>query len=146
MGMEPNGMARTRRPTGTRRAGERVVNDEAVGMKDGEGDGERPRDAIPNADQPGGLNTGAGKGKPTRSEAVRIVAGWLRLLVVPGGVTEVRGVDVAQSYGRPCVESGYFDYDHLDKAADEALRLSVKTKGMYFCPNPITTDLLGRRA
>ncbi len=82
------------------------------------------------------------------ADAIRIIAGWLRLIVAPGAVTEVRAVDIPTQYGRPYVESGYFDYDHLEQAATEAARLSLKAKakGIYFVLNPIAPDLLARRA
>ena len=82
------------------------------------------------------------------ADAIRIIAGWLRLIVAPGAVTEVRAVDIPTQYGRPHVESGYFDHDHLEEAAKEAARLSLKAKakGVYFVLNPVAPDLLARRA
>jgi hypothetical protein len=115
-------------------------------MAESSGESARPSDAIPEAALASGARTDAGNGQPTREEVVRVVGNWLQMFIEPGCVTEVRALEVAQKWGRPCTASGYFDYDHLNKAADESLRLSGISKGVYFCPNPITPDLLGRRA
>ena len=42
----------------------------------------------------------------------------LDLLAVPGGVVEIRGLDVPARYGKPCTVAGYFD--DLDQAAQAA--------------------------
>jgi hypothetical protein len=72
------------------------------------------------------------------------VAEWLRLFVGPGDVTEVRAVQFKQGYGRPCTVAGYFDYEHLDAAAGEALRLDKNARGVYFVLNPVNPALLAR--
>jgi hypothetical protein len=97
------------------------------------------------------LQDASDAGKPADKslrDSIAGMAAWLRLFVEPGGVTEVRAVGVKAQYGRPYIESGYFDYEHLDKAAEEAARLTLKGKAraVYFSLNPTDKSLLARRA
>ena len=76
----------------------------------------------------------------------RQVADWLRLLVEPGQVVELRALDVVTpSYRRPHVVSGFYDHTHLEDMASEALKLSDGAKGVYMTLNPLNPDLLARR-
>jgi hypothetical protein len=77
-------------------------------------------------------------------EAAARVAGWLRLFMEPGQVTELRALDVKRG-GRPHTEAGFFDYDHVPEMAKAALSLSRHARGVYFVLNPLNPDLLARR-
>lgn len=76
----------------------------------------------------------------------RQIADWLRLFVEPGQVVELRALDVTQRYGKPATVSGYFDYEHIDQLAKEALPLDGKATAVYFTLNPVNPDLLSRCA
>ena len=82
----------------------------------------------------------------TADEKVAAIAQWLRLLKEPGQVTELRALEVKQRWGRPQTVAGFFDYDHLQQMAKEALILDDKSKGIYFTLNPLNPDLLARRS
>jgi hypothetical protein len=84
--------------------------------------------------------------KQETAQAAEKVAAALRLFVEPGQVTELRALDVRTSdYGRPVTKSGFFDYDHLDDMAAQAIRLESSSKGVYLVPNPINRDFLAVR-
>ena len=78
-------------------------------------------------------------------EMVALLAEQYRLLVAPGQVVELRAVDVKYNNGRPHVEAGFFDYEHLADMAKIAYRVSRCAKGVYFTLNPLHPDLLARR-
>ena len=79
--------------------------------------------------------------------AVQQVAGWLRLFIQPGQVTELRALNVrTPSYKRAHTVAGFFDYEHLDKMAGEALKITSSASGVYFVPNPINPNCLALRA
>lgn len=80
------------------------------------------------------------------AELARDLAAHYRLLVEPGQVVELRALDVRRGGGRPHVESGFFDTDHLVEMAEAALRVTLLAKGVYFTLNPLQPDLLARRA
>lgn len=87
---------------------------------------------------------------PTREklspeEAALLLAEQYRLLVAPGQVVELRALNVQRGGGRPHVEAGFFDSDHLIEMAKTALRISRYAKGVYFTLNPVHPDLLARR-
>lgn len=44
----------------------------------------------------------------------------------------------------PVTVGGYFDFDHLEDMAEEALSLSGAARGVYFTLNPLNRDLLAR--
>jgi hypothetical protein len=50
-------------------------------------------------------------------ESAIFLAEQYRLLVAPGQVVELRAVDVKHGGGRPHVEAGFFDSDHLVNCA-----------------------------
>jgi hypothetical protein len=68
-----------------------------------------------------------------------------KLLIESGQVVELRAIGVQFSSGRPHIEAGFFDSNHLLPMAKEALRLSKVAKGVYFTLNPLHHDLLARR-
>jgi hypothetical protein len=79
-------------------------------------------------------------------ELVRQTAAWLRLLLEPGQVTELRALQVRRRAGGAHTEAGFFDYDHVDDMARLALEVSPFAKGVYFVMNPLKPDLVARRA
>ncbi len=89
---------------------------------------------------------GPGRNNPA-SDAARVaqLAGWLRLFVAPGQVTELRVPKARQKHGGARTVSGFFDGDHLDQMAAEALRLEASADGVYFVLNPVVPALLARR-
>jgi hypothetical protein len=89
-------------------------------------------------------DTKAHRSRPTPAPA-ETIARWLRLLVDPGQVVELRAPKVRLKYGRPCTFSGYFDHEHLDDLAREAVRLTADAPGVYVTLNPVHPDLLARR-
>ena len=77
----------------------------------------------------------------SRSDVVRT----LQLFVAPGQVTELRALGVVtSSYRKPHTEAGFFDDQHLEEMAIEAIRLSRTAQGVYFTLNPLNSDLLAR--
>ncbi len=68
----------------------------------------------------------------------------LNLFISPGQVTELRALKVARSTYRPRTVAGFFDADHLGDMAGAAAELSPLAKGVYFIPNPLNPDVLGR--
>lgn len=87
----------------------------------------------------------AGNGRPQSQATVATVADWLRRLVDPDGVVELRALQVREGKWRPYTASGFFDYDHLDDMAKAALQLSGKATGVYWTLNPLDKDLLAKR-
>src|SRR5438128_8099201 len=70
----------------------------------------------------------------------------LRLFIPRDQVVELRAVDVtSESYRRPHIESGFFDYENLQEMASEAIRISASAMGVYFTLNSLHPDLLSRR-
>lgn len=68
----------------------------------------------------------------------------LKAIFQPGDVFEIRALDaITKSYTRPHIESGYFDYEHIDKIPS-CLTHIIKAKGIYFTVNPVKKDLLAR--
>jgi hypothetical protein len=81
-----------------------------------------------------------------KPEHIEQVASWLRLLIEPGQVTELRALKVRRGRERTHTESGYFDADHLDEMAKAALSITPTARGVYFTLNPLKQALLARRA
>ncbi len=75
----------------------------------------------------------------------------LRLFFQKGDVFEIRVLDAVTRRGengyiiRPHVESGYFDYDHID-TIPQSLEHIISAKGVYFTPNPVNSMLLAKCA
>ena len=68
----------------------------------------------------------------------------LKLWFQKGDVFEIRVLDaVTRAYQRPHIESGYFDYDHIDNVPDAISHIS-SFKGVYVTVNPVNPDLLCR--
>jgi len=66
---------------------------------------------------------------------------WLRLILAPGQVTELRALNVASGYGSPQTVSGY--YNDPEKLAQDAAGIARAT-GVYFIPNAVDPNLLAR--
>jgi hypothetical protein len=81
-----------------------------------------------------------------KDKPIKQVAAWLRLLIAPGQITELRALKVRRGRERPHTESGFFDYEHLDQMAEAALTISPVARGVYFTMNPLKPALLARRA
>src|SRR5947209_7748277 len=80
----------------------------------------------------------------TANEAIAQIASWLRRLVDPDQVVELRALRVSD--GRTSVtRSGFFDYDHLQEMAKTAIWLTSSSEGVYFTLNPLDRALLARR-
>jgi len=65
----------------------------------------------------------------------------LRLILEDGQVTELRALSVGNR--PPHTEAGYFT--DITKMAAAAADLTNRSKGVYFTPNPINPELLGRK-
>lgn len=75
-----------------------------------------------------------------KKEIQRVLRLWFR----PGDVFEIRVLEALTSeYMRPHVESGYFDYEHIEAAADALGRLRG-FRGAYVTINPVNPALLAR--
>ena len=80
-------------------------------------------------------------------ELAAVIEPWLRVLVEPGQVVELRALNVPQKYGRPTTQFGYFDSDSLNVMAREAANLTVgNATGVYWTLNPVNPDLVARAA
>lgn len=72
------------------------------------------------------------------------IAGTLRKVFLPGDVFEIRILDaLTAKVMRKHTVCGYFDYDHIDAAADEIEKARL-CLGVYYTPNPCRKDLMGR--
>ena len=72
------------------------------------------------------------------------ITGALRKVFLPGDVFEIRILDaLTAQLMRPHVVSGYFDYDHIDAAADEIEKIRL-CLGVYYTPNPVNKVLIAR--
>ena len=72
------------------------------------------------------------------------ITGTLRKVFSPGDVFEIRILDaLTANIMRKHTVCGYFDYDHIDAAADEIEKVRL-CLGVYYTPNPCRKDLLGR--
>jgi hypothetical protein len=78
------------------------------------------------------------------AQRIETVATWLRHLKEPGDVTELRAVNYTTDREGRYLQtfSGYFDYEHLQEMARQALRLTAHAEGVYFTLNPVNPDLL----
>jgi hypothetical protein len=79
-----------------------------------------------------------------RAQQIEAIEKALRVFVVPDQVVELRALDVHRN-GRPHIEAGFFDSDHLETMARTALDVTRSAKGVYFGLNPLNPDLLARR-
>lgn len=68
----------------------------------------------------------------------------LRRWFQPGDVFEIRCIDAkTRAYFRPHIESGYFDYDHIDIIAEMMAHIQT-AKGCYVTVNPVKPELINR--
>lgn len=81
----------------------------------------------------------------TPAAAIATMTDWLKVLVEPGSVCELRMLECKEGYGKPHTKSGIFDTEHLQDMAKAALDHTRIAKGVYFTLNPLHPDLLGRR-
>lgn len=90
-----------------------------------------------------------GKIQPPTPASPERIARWLRALVPPGEVVELRAVKVP-GYGKPATYSGF--YSDLGAMARGAAELSMDSgkrgaaKGVYLTLNPVLPELLARRS
>ncbi|MEW4569731.1 AAA family ATPase [Tautonia sp. JC769] len=71
------------------------------------------------------------------------VAAWLRPLVEPGSIIELRVLGVIDNPNYPAFTvAGCFDSDHLDPLAKIALAWTPKAEGVYVTINPLVPDML----
>lgn len=74
------------------------------------------------------------------------ISNALKTLFEPGDVFEIRVLDaVLPNSNWQHVESGYFDYDHID-VVPNALANLKSYAGVYVTLNPVNPDLLARAA
>jgi hypothetical protein len=85
-------------------------------------------------------------GGPAADPYRQQVVDCLRLFLEPGQVWELRALKVAQRFGRTRTMAGYFDTDHAEEAAQDALDLTDNASGVYFTLNPLKPAVLARRA
>ena len=72
------------------------------------------------------------------------LTGALKLWFQPGDVFEIRVLDaVTRAYFRPHIESGYFDFEHIDAIPGELSHIK-SAKGFYVTVNPVKNELLNR--
>jgi hypothetical protein len=81
-----------------------------------------------------------------RQRHIDTITSWLRILIAPGQVTELRALKVRRRAERPHTEAGFFDSEHLQQMAELAFELTPYAKGVYFTMNPLKEDILARRA
>ena len=75
------------------------------------------------------------------------IAAWLRLVVEPGSVVELRALHCVDNPKYPAFTvAGWFDHDHLDELAKAAMEWTGKAEGCYVTINPYTHALLARAA
>ncbi len=78
---------------------------------------------------------------PTEDDIVR----WLRLVVEPGDVVELRLIRcVGNPEYPPFTVAGWFHSDHLDELAIAAMELTGRAEGCYTTLNPTNPALLAR--
>jgi hypothetical protein len=87
----------------------------------------------------------ARKERPAAIPDVNEIRGALALLVEPGGVVEIRGLNVLMPGDRqPHVSRGFYERAHFDLAAEQAAELSRFASGVYATLNRIDPSLLAR--
>jgi DNA polymerase-1 len=75
------------------------------------------------------------------------VAGWLGLFIGPDQVVELRACEVSRrNYFKPHTEAGFFDGQHLQEMAVQAIQLAAVAQGAYFTINPLESAILARCA
>jgi len=62
-------------------------------------------------------------------------------MIAPGQVVEIRALDVStDGYRAPHTEAGFFDFEHLEEAVEQAFAISPSASGVFFTPNPNTVQ------
>ena len=84
--------------------------------------------------------------KPIMHADPNAIETFLKLLVQPGAVFEIRALKVKQEYGRPAQFSGYYDYERISKAAEDVVDLGEAPGGVYVTLNPVKPAVMARRA
>lgn len=75
---------------------------------------------------------------------VKEITDALRLFFRPGDVFEVRIIGaITRAYAREHIESGYFEYDAIDRVPEAMNHIRV-AKGVYVTVNPVRKSLLNR--
>jgi P4 family phage/plasmid primase-like protien len=85
----------------------------------------------------------------TRPSRVETIANALRALVAPGDVFEILALGCRSGNRRPHQRGGFFDSDHIQKAAETAITLTSPrgfiAEGVYLTLNPLNPAILARR-
>jgi hypothetical protein len=81
-----------------------------------------------------------------RQAVIAETAAWLRVLIAPDQIVELRALGVQRGRERPHTCSGFYDAQHLDAMAEAAVNISEIARGVYFTLNPLRPDILARRA
>ena len=84
--------------------------------------------------------------KPIMHADPNAIETFLKLLVQPGAVFEIRALKVKQAYGKPAQFSGFYDYEHIFKAAEDVVGLGDAPGGVYVTLNPVKPAVMARRA
>ena len=72
------------------------------------------------------------------------VVNALKTFFQPNDVFEIRVLDaITKAYKRPHIESGYFDFEHVESVPNELSHIQY-AKGIYVTVNPLKNDLLAR--
>ncbi len=80
----------------------------------------------------------------TATSRANELAAWLRILVAPGAIVELRVLGCAENNGYTREWYGYFDTTHLDALAGLALDLTRRAEGVYWTLNPVDPALHAR--
>jgi putative DNA primase/helicase len=102
--------------------------------------------ASHDADPSDWFDTPSAPARESLEQRAQQILNTLLLFVEQDQVVELRCLEVSHKYYRnPHVESGFFDYNHLDLMAQQAAGLTDVSRGVYFTLNPLNKDLLARR-
>ena len=83
----------------------------------------------------------------TTLPTIEDVAGWLRLVVEPGTVVELRALECVDNPRYPgFTVAGWFDHDHMNDLARAAMEWTRRAEGVYITINPVNPALLARAA
>jgi hypothetical protein len=79
---------------------------------------------------------------PPKSADVATITAWLKTLVEPGSVVELRIPNAEINDRWTTTVAGYFDYDHLEDMARVSVDLSGHAQGVYYTINPVVKGQL----
>ena len=72
------------------------------------------------------------------------IINFLTTVFKQGDVFEIRVLEaITKAYSRPHIESGYFDFEHIESVPNELSHIQY-AKGVYVTVNPVKNDLLAR--